>query len=147
MIVGYKELNTNILKTTEIITDIASTSKEQQFGIEQINDAITILDQGTQRNAAVASETAQIANSTSEMAKAIVNEVNEANFIGKGTIKKIGTKAIYERNTTQLSSSNTPKYKKDFGLKSNKKEKSPTLIENKEVTQKGRKYDEGWESF
>ncbi|NQY53815.1 MAG: cache domain-containing protein [Campylobacteraceae bacterium] len=83
MIAGYDELNASILKTTAIINDISSASKEQQAGIEQINDAITTLDQGTQQNASVATQTSSIADSTSLMAKKIVDEVNEANFIGK----------------------------------------------------------------
>jgi len=87
MIAGYEELNTNIIKTTETINDIASASKEQQQGIEQINDAVTALDQGTQRNAAVASETAAVAANTSEMAQEIVDEANQANFIGKNDIE------------------------------------------------------------
>ena len=87
MIEGYNILNTNIKKTTETINDIALSSKEQQTGIEQINDAITRLDQGTQENAAVASETALIAESTSLMAKGIVDQANEADFIGKGSVE------------------------------------------------------------
>jgi len=83
MIVGYETLNKNILKTTETINDIETASKEQQAGIEQINDAITTLDQGTQKNAMVASQTAQIANETSTMASGIVEEANKANFVGK----------------------------------------------------------------
>ncbi len=83
MIVGYEELNKNIVKTTETISDIETASKEQQAGIEQINDAITILDQGTQKNAMIASQTAQIANDTSSMASEIVEEANKANFFGK----------------------------------------------------------------
>ena len=86
MIKGYDELNQIIQKTAETISDISASSKEQQTGIEQINDAIATLDQGTQQNAAVATETASVAKSTSAMAKAIVNQANEANFIGKGSI-------------------------------------------------------------
>ena len=57
MIIGYEELNTNIQKTTDTIDDISSASKEQQVGIEQINDVVTRLDQQTQQNASVASQT------------------------------------------------------------------------------------------
>ena len=88
MIAGYDELNVSILKTTKTINDISTASKEQQEGIEQINDAITTLDQGTQGNASVASQTANIAESTSIMAKAIVDEANEANFIGKTNFRR-----------------------------------------------------------
>ena len=47
MIDGYKELNENIQQTINLISDIEMSSKEQLSGIEQINDAITLLDQQT----------------------------------------------------------------------------------------------------
>ena len=51
MISGYKELNENIQQTINLISDIEMSSKEQLTGIEQINDAVTQLDQQTQQNA------------------------------------------------------------------------------------------------
>ena len=83
MIVGYEELNVNILKTTDTIDDIASASKEQQVGIEQINDVVTRLDQQTQQNAAVASQTHDIAINTSKIARTIIDSVNTKQFRDK----------------------------------------------------------------
>ncbi len=61
MINGYKLLNENISHTTNLISDIENASKEQLLGIEQINDAVNQLDQQTQKNAMVASETHDVA--------------------------------------------------------------------------------------
>jgi len=83
MIVGYEGLNENISKTSNIIKDIVVSTKEQQTGIEQINDAVTQLDQQTQNNAMVASEAKIIANETFEVAVRIVKESNEKDFEGK----------------------------------------------------------------
>ena len=83
MIVGYEELNANIVKTTETIDDISSASKEQQVGIEQINDVVTRLDQQTQQNASVASQTHDIAINTSEIARTIIDSVNNKEFRDK----------------------------------------------------------------
>ncbi len=80
MITGYEELNSNIIKTTETINDISSASKEQQVGIEQINDAVTRLDQQTQQNASVATHTHDIAINTSKIAKTIIDSVNRKKF-------------------------------------------------------------------
>jgi len=80
MIVGYEELNANIVKTTETIDDISSASKEQQVGIEQINDVVTRLDQQTQQNASVASQTHDIAINTSKIARTIIDSVNNKQF-------------------------------------------------------------------
>ena len=93
MIDGYATLNQNISKTTELITDLESSSKEQQIGVEQINDAITQVDQQTQNNASISSNTLKVAVETDTIAKLVVSSTNEKNFLGKDTIiiKKISS--------------------------------------------------------
>jgi len=87
MIIGYKELNQNISQTINLITDIEMSSKEQLMGIEQINDAVTQLDQQTQKNAMVASETHDVSIITDEIAKLVVRSTDEKEFEGKDQIK------------------------------------------------------------
>ena len=83
MIDGYQGLNENISKTIEMISDVEMASKEQQTGIEQINDAITQLDQRTQQNANIASQTNDVALQTDTIAKLVVSSANEKEFNGK----------------------------------------------------------------
>ncbi|MFA6788413.1 MAG: methyl-accepting chemotaxis protein, partial [Arcobacteraceae bacterium] len=83
MIHGYKTLNENINKTLELIKDVEMASKEQSSGIEQINHAVAQLDQQTQQNASIANQTKDIAMSTQVMAKSVVANANEKEFIGK----------------------------------------------------------------
>jgi methyl-accepting chemotaxis protein len=87
MISGYKELNSNIQQTINLIQDIEMSSKEQLNGIEQINVAVTQLDQQTQQNAQIASQTHNIATLTDDIAKLIVTSANEKEFIGKENVK------------------------------------------------------------
>ena len=87
MIDGYKKLNENISHTTNLISDIQNASKEQLLGIEQINDAVNSLDQQTQQNAAIASQTHDVAVLTDEIAKLVVNNANAKEFIGKNEVK------------------------------------------------------------
>ncbi len=87
MIHGYKELNENISQTINLIQDIEMSSKEQLLGIEQINDAITQLDQQTQQNAAVASQAHDVAVITDEIAKLVVSNANAKEFHGKNEVK------------------------------------------------------------
>ena len=87
MIDGYTKLNTNISKTLELITDVEHASKEQLVGIEQINDAVNQLDQKTQENAMIASQTHDVAVQTDEIAKLVVSNANEKEFIGKNNVK------------------------------------------------------------
>ncbi len=80
MIKGYTKLNEDIEKTTAIINDISEASREQQISIEQINDVVNKLDQETQKNASVASQTQNIAQNTSAIATEILEEVNNKKF-------------------------------------------------------------------
>ena len=87
MIHGYKELNENIKQSMNLISDIEMSSKEQLLGIEQINDAVNQLDQQTQQNTQIASEAHNIAGVTDEIAKLVVSNANEKEFVGKNEVK------------------------------------------------------------
>ena len=87
MIDGYKQLNENIQQTINLISDIQNASKEQLLGIEQINDAVTQLDQQTQKNAAVASQTHDVSVVTDKIAKLVVSNANAKEFEGKNSTK------------------------------------------------------------
>jgi methyl-accepting chemotaxis protein len=87
MISGYITLNDNIEQTINLIKDVEMASKEQLEGIEQINDAVSSLDQQTQRNAMIASQTHDVAVETDTIAKLVVSSANEKEFTGKNDVK------------------------------------------------------------
>ena len=87
MIEGYTGLNENISKTIELISDVEMASKEQLQGIEQINDAVNSLDQQTQQNAMIASQTKDVAVQTDTISKEIVINANQKEFNGKNSVK------------------------------------------------------------
>jgi methyl-accepting chemotaxis protein len=87
MINGYVKLNENITNTINLIKDVEMSSKEQLLGIEQINDAITRLDQQTQQNAQIASQTQEVAVITDEIAKLVVSNANAKEFVGKNEVE------------------------------------------------------------
>ncbi|QKF68558.1 MCP-domain signal transduction protein [Arcobacter venerupis] len=126
MIEGYKQLNENISLTINLISDIQNASKEQLLGIEQINDAVNQLDQQTQQNAMVASQTHDVAVLTDEIAKLVVSSADEKEFLGKNQVKA--------RNVEKKS-------KPDLISKKN----SPVKQEKKIITSKHEESD--WESF
>ncbi|WP_108558327.1 methyl-accepting chemotaxis protein [Arcobacter caeni] len=80
MISGYEKLNEIISQTIHIIDDVSSASKEQMLGIEQINDAISLLDRVTQENANEANQTTQISTDVESLAKQLVNDANNKKF-------------------------------------------------------------------
>ncbi len=67
MIEGFNELNQNISNTIMTIDHVAKASKEQEKGIMQINDAVNLLDQSTQKHAQVAEEISAMANEIASM--------------------------------------------------------------------------------
>ena len=87
MINGYVKLNQDITSTISLINDVQNSSKEQLQGIEQINNSISSLDKQTQQNATVANKTQEIAINTDKIAKLIVEDANNKEFIGKENIK------------------------------------------------------------
>ncbi|MCT7581200.1 cache domain-containing protein [Aliarcobacter butzleri] len=86
MIEGYIGLTKDIQQTITLIQDIEMSSKEQLVGIEQINDAVNQLDRQTQQNAMVSSQTHDVAIVTDEIAKMVVSDANEKEFIGKDEV-------------------------------------------------------------
>jgi methyl-accepting chemotaxis protein len=80
MIKGYENLSTNINDTIDLIENVNHSSKEQQSGIKQINNAINSLDKQTQQNAQIASVTNDIAVNTLKIAQKVVENANAKKF-------------------------------------------------------------------
>jgi methyl-accepting chemotaxis protein len=49
---------TQVQRVADIIAEVTSSSNEQSQGVEQVNQAVTALDQATQQNAALVEQTA-----------------------------------------------------------------------------------------
>ncbi|MEW6551329.1 MAG: methyl-accepting chemotaxis protein [Campylobacterota bacterium] len=137
MIKGYEELLENISKTTEMITEISNASKEQEAGITQINDAVTGLDQQTQQNASIASQTQEIALQTDAIAKEIVNDVMKKEFVGKHDIKTTRTSLSKPKESVSKIHNTATK------VSIQEKQVKPTL---QKITPSKSSNDE-WESF
>ncbi|GGD70260.1 methyl-accepting chemotaxis protein [Caballeronia grimmiae] len=68
-------VGTAIQRVTDIMGEIASASNEQSRGIEQVNQAISEMDEVTQQNAALVEEAAAAAGSMEEQAKRLTAAV------------------------------------------------------------------------
>ena len=133
MIEGYKGLNSSINQTISLIQDITSSSKEQQKGVEQINDAVSSLDKQTQENANIARVASDIAAEASSMAKKILENANSKEFSGKNSVEDDFAKMF--KNS-----------KKDSYSTLNSNENKVEKIENKKIEDAKTNTDE-WESF
>ena len=139
MIQGYTELLENIEKQTQTINEIATASKEQQAGISQINDAVTGLDQQTQQNANIASDTKTIAINADNIAKKIVSDSHNKQFVGKEDVEK-----EYKKSNTSSTKQEHQINKKP--LETNKTISSKVTTKTAEI-KSSKKDDDEWESF
>ncbi|MEW6550767.1 MAG: hypothetical protein AB1389_01445 [Campylobacterota bacterium] len=80
MIKGYEELNTHITKTISLIGDVSNSSREQETGILQINDAVNMLDRVTQENASEADKVSNIATEVLELAQSLLKSAKAKKF-------------------------------------------------------------------
>ncbi|MFC0677040.1 methyl-accepting chemotaxis protein [Lysobacter korlensis] len=70
------EIVTSVKRVSDIIADIAAASAEQSAGIEQVNQAITHMDEGTQQNAALVEEASASARALEQQAEQLVQTVS-----------------------------------------------------------------------
>ena len=139
MIQGYTELLENIEKQSQTINEIATASKEQQAGITQINDAVTGLDQQTQQNANIASDTKTIEINADNIAKKIVSDSHNKQFVGKEDVEK-----EYKKSNTSSTKQEHQINKKP--LETNKTISSKVTTKTAEI-KSSKKDDDEWESF
>lgn len=71
-----EEIVSSVQRVTDIMGEISAASSEQSAGINQVNDAITSMDEVTQQNAALVEEAAAAAESLVEQAASLMDTVN-----------------------------------------------------------------------
>ncbi|MFN8588873.1 MAG: methyl-accepting chemotaxis protein [Burkholderiaceae bacterium] len=69
------EIVTAVKRVTDVVSEIAAASREQSVGIEQVNRAVTQMDQLTQSNAAQTEELSATAGHLSEQAAEVQGQV------------------------------------------------------------------------
>jgi methyl-accepting chemotaxis protein len=74
--VAMGEIQNSVRRITAIMSEIAVASAEQGAGIEQINHAVTQMDDMTQQNAALVEQTAAASSSLQEQAAALVTSMS-----------------------------------------------------------------------
>jgi methyl-accepting chemotaxis protein len=71
------EIVSSVKRVTGIMADIAAASAEQSSGIDQVNHAVTQMDEVTQQNAALVEEAAAAAESLEEQAQTLAETVSQ----------------------------------------------------------------------
>ncbi|EJN03575.1 methyl-accepting chemotaxis protein [Herbaspirillum sp. YR522] len=80
------EVVTSVRRVTDIVAEISAASAEQTSGIEQINHAITQMDQVTQQNAALVEQAAAAAASMQNQADGLARLVSVFSFDGSAPV-------------------------------------------------------------
>jgi len=86
MIYGYNQLNQNISNILEKISSVVSASKEQEIGINSINNSIQTIDKTVRDNTELSLEINEIAIQSNKIAQQLVEMNNKVKFIGKNEI-------------------------------------------------------------
>ncbi|ALU88941.1 methyl-accepting chemotaxis transducer transmembrane protein [Herbaspirillum rubrisubalbicans M1] len=70
------EVVASVRRVTDIVAEISSASQEQSDGIEQVNQAINLMDEATQQNAALVEQAAAAARQMQEQAASLSETVS-----------------------------------------------------------------------
>src|SRR3546814_12124331 len=71
-----QELLASVQRVTEIMKEISNASEEQSTGIEQVNLAVSQMDEVTQQNAALFEQAAAAAGSLQDQARQLADAVS-----------------------------------------------------------------------
>jgi methyl-accepting chemotaxis protein len=80
-----KDITTSVKKVTDLIGEVSAASAEQAQGIDQVNAAVSQMDQVTQQNAANAEESASASEELAAQATQLQEIVRELTIIVEGT--------------------------------------------------------------
>ena len=83
-----QEIVSSVQRVTDIMGEITAASSEQSAGIDQVNQAVTSMDETTQQNAALVEEAAAAAESLVDQAQSLMATVNQFNLAGGGSGSK-----------------------------------------------------------
>lgn len=88
-----KEVVSSVQRVTDIMGEIAAASAEQSAGINQVNEAVTNMDEVTQQNAALVEEAAAAAESLVEQAENLVQVVSVFKLDSSPLIERLSPKS------------------------------------------------------
>src|SRR5450830_361208 len=85
------EIVSSVQRVTDIMGEITAASVEQSAGIDQVNHAITSMDEATQQNAALVEQAAAAAESLVDQAVSLMDTVGEFKLGGSSVSASITT--------------------------------------------------------
>jgi len=77
------EVVSSVQRVADIISEISAASTEQTTGIDQVNQAVTSMDETTQQNAALVEEAAAAAESLVDQANQLADAISQFKLEGR----------------------------------------------------------------
>lgn len=106
-----QEVVTSVKRVADIISEIAAASLEQSQGIDQVNNAVTSMDEATQQNAALVEQAAAAAESLVEQANALTDVISVFKIDNSGSTfaaRKTTPRGMPSRSPVLLAASAKP---------------------------------------
>ncbi len=100
---SFKDIVVNVIKTADLVAEIAAASNEQAQGIGQINQGLGQIDQVTQQNTANAEETASAAEELSSQSALLKETLAKFKIDDGGTVVQAPIKSSLKRLPTVIS--------------------------------------------
>ncbi|WP_174237442.1 methyl-accepting chemotaxis protein [Sulfuriferula nivalis] len=85
------EVVNSVQRVTDIMSEISAASREQSQGIEEVNNAITQMDETTQQNAALVEQAAAAAKSLQDQAGHLEELVNQFQLTSTSSHSRLGS--------------------------------------------------------
>jgi len=111
-----QEIVTSVQRVTDIMGEIAAASIEQSAGIDQVNNAITSMDEVTQQNAALVEEAAAAAESLVDQAVGLMDTVSAFKLSGGSSMQSRPNLRTIPQPSRIAAKVATPKLTHDFSF-------------------------------
>jgi|GEM_PF-42307 len=111
-----QEIVASVQRVTDIMGEITAASVEQSAGIDQVNTAITSMDEVTQQNAALVEEAAAAAESLVDQAMNLMDTVSVFKLSGGAGVQRQPKLRTIAQPSRIASQSGAPKLGSDFSF-------------------------------
>ena len=88
------EIVVSVKKVSDIVAEIAAASREQSAGIDQVNKAVSQMDQMTQQNAALVEQAAAASNAVADQARTLTALMEGYRVTGEVKVASASTAAV-----------------------------------------------------
>jgi methyl-accepting chemotaxis protein len=122
-----QEIVASVKRVTDIMGEISAASEEQSGGIDQVNRAVSQMDEVTQQNAALVEQAAAAAGSLEEQAKQLAHAVSVFKLREGADVIDVTAQPVAERSQPR-SVASKPGAKPDTAAKESRPAKAPAKL-------------------